>query len=70
MAPATEYYGLLNKNGAWILSDRARRHPQLYHSLLRVAYSTFSLAGCFGARVSIGKRFLSDMSCAEHSFLW
>eukprot|EP00975_Prorocentrum_lima_P065517 12903925-Prorocentrum_lima.AAC.1 len=28
MQPFTEYYGLLNKSGAWILSDRARRHPE------------------------------------------
>eukprot|EP00975_Prorocentrum_lima_P027474 5773159-Prorocentrum_lima.AAC.1 len=55
MAPATEYYGLINKNGAWILSDRARRHPQLYHSLLCVSYSTLHLLGCFG-------RYLSGIS--------
>eukprot|EP00975_Prorocentrum_lima_P052602 11023312-Prorocentrum_lima.AAC.1 len=59
MAPATGYYGLINKNGAWILSDRARRHPELYHCLLRVAYRTLHLVGSFGARLSIGKRHLS-----------
>eukprot|EP00975_Prorocentrum_lima_P018458 3886648-Prorocentrum_lima.AAC.1 len=69
MQPETEYYGLFNRNGAWILSDRARRHPQLYHSLLRIAYSTLHLAGCCGARVSIGKRYLSGIACAEQSFL-
>eukprot|EP00975_Prorocentrum_lima_P070385 12931672-Prorocentrum_lima.AAC.1 len=69
MAPATEYYGLIDKNGAWILSDRARRHPQMYHSIFRVACSTLHLVGCFGSRLSIGKRYLSGMSCAENRFL-
>eukprot|EP00975_Prorocentrum_lima_P022085 4650446-Prorocentrum_lima.AAC.1 len=58
MAPTTEYYGLIHKNGAWILSERARRHPELYHSFLRAAYSTLHLVGCFGARLSLGKRHL------------
>eukprot|EP00975_Prorocentrum_lima_P038878 8166432-Prorocentrum_lima.AAC.1 len=70
MAPATEYYGLINKNRAWIISGRARRHPALYHSMLRVAYGTLHPVGCYGARLSFGKRHLPAMLCAEESFLW
>eukprot|EP00975_Prorocentrum_lima_P033220 6972570-Prorocentrum_lima.AAC.1 len=29
MKPATEYFGLLNKNGSWLLSESARRNLQL-----------------------------------------
>eukprot|EP00975_Prorocentrum_lima_P045313 9488782-Prorocentrum_lima.AAC.1 len=58
MAPTTEYYGLMLNDSTWVLSDRARRHADLYHSLLRLAYSTFHLHGCFGARLSLGKRHL------------
>eukprot|EP00975_Prorocentrum_lima_P038728 8134320-Prorocentrum_lima.AAC.1 len=70
VAPATEYDGLIHMNGAWILSDRARQHPALYHSLLRIAYHTLHLIGCFGARLSFGKRQLPGILCADESFLW
>eukprot|EP00975_Prorocentrum_lima_P034510 7252575-Prorocentrum_lima.AAC.1 len=62
MVPATEYHGLIHKNGACILSDRARQHPALYHSLLRIAYHTWHLIGCFGARLSFGKCQLPGMT--------
>eukprot|EP00975_Prorocentrum_lima_P013673 2909963-Prorocentrum_lima.AAC.1 len=63
MAPATEYFGFLFKDGAWTLSDRARRHSASYHSLLRVAYHTLHLIGCFGARLSFGERHLPGIPC-------
>eukprot|EP00975_Prorocentrum_lima_P054497 11427817-Prorocentrum_lima.AAC.1 len=53
MQQATQYFGLFNKNGAWILSDHARRNLQHHHCLLCAAHNTLHLAGCFGARLSV-----------------
>eukprot|EP00975_Prorocentrum_lima_P037522 7893333-Prorocentrum_lima.AAC.1 len=69
MAPATEYYGLVSKDGTWILPERARRHSELYHSLLGLAYHALHLIGCFGARLSFGKRHLPGLPCVDNSFL-
>eukprot|EP00975_Prorocentrum_lima_P026996 5677618-Prorocentrum_lima.AAC.1 len=52
MQQASEYFGLLNKDGAWLLSESARRRLQLYYRILRVAHITLHLSGCFGARFS------------------
>eukprot|EP00975_Prorocentrum_lima_P020043 4218124-Prorocentrum_lima.AAC.1 len=70
MQQTSEYFGLLNKNGAWLISESAHRALQLYYCLLRVAHSTLHLfSGCFGARFSAGKRSLPGMACAESSVL-
>eukprot|EP00975_Prorocentrum_lima_P034935 7342234-Prorocentrum_lima.AAC.1 len=66
MAPATEYYGLMLKDGTWLPSGRARRHPDLYHSLLRLAYHTLHLHGCFGARLSFGEGHLPGFTGVDH----
>eukprot|EP00975_Prorocentrum_lima_P005105 1110182-Prorocentrum_lima.AAC.1 len=49
---ASDYFGLLNRNGAWILPESARRHFQLYSCLLCVAHSTLHLFLAALARAS------------------
>eukprot|EP00975_Prorocentrum_lima_P004151 901821-Prorocentrum_lima.AAC.1 len=43
MPKATEYYGLVMRDNTWVLSQHARRDIELYHSLLRLAYTTYHL---------------------------
>eukprot|EP00975_Prorocentrum_lima_P014619 3098569-Prorocentrum_lima.AAC.1 len=70
MQQTSEYFGLLNKNGPWFFSESARRHSQQYYCILRVPHSTLHLSGCFGARLSAGKRSPPGIACADSSLLW
>eukprot|EP00975_Prorocentrum_lima_P059185 12409909-Prorocentrum_lima.AAC.1 len=41
MSKVTEYYGLVIQDHNWVLSLHARRNIDLYHSVLRLAYTSY-----------------------------
>ena len=64
------YFGYLERQGRYVLSDAARKHYKLFLCLLHIASCGLHLAGCLGVRLSFGTHRLSGMSCFESSIVW
>ena len=64
-----ETFGMVQTPKGWELSQAARRLPNVFHALLRIAHDMFSFQRCVAARVGHGKLSTNGFIGAVHSVL-